>query len=251
TRRSPRRSTSSRRRSSRRFAASFRWWAASTCHPWSPSWSSRCCSPSSIPATSPSSRVRRRARRTIVLPPAASVGNAGGSTRQWRPGAPALGVGIGGTFTDVALEAGGRFFSAKALTDYAAPERAILRAIDEVVRQAGIALAEVGTIIHGTTLATNALIQRDGARTAFVTTAGFRDVIEMRTESRFEQYDLDIVLPAPLIERCDRYTLAERIDASGRVLLAPDPAAIEAVVDAIAAGGYESVAVGFIHSYVD
>ena len=106
-----------------------------------------------------------------------------------------LGIDIGGTFTDVALEVDGRLVSSKILTDYAAPERAILAVLAEVVAQAGIAVADIGTIIHGTTLATNALIQRSGARTALVTTAGFRDVIEMRTESRFEQYDLDITLP--------------------------------------------------------
>jgi N-methylhydantoinase A len=164
---------------------------------------------------------------------------------------PRAGIDIGGTFTDVALESDGRMFTAKILTDYAAPERAILKVLQEVVAQAGAAIADIGTIIHGTTLATNALIQRSGARTAFVTTAGFRDVIEMRTESRFEQYDLNITLPPPLIERCDRYTLNERIDAAGRVLLAVDDAEMAEVASAIAAGSYDSVAIGFMHSYVN
>ena len=162
-----------------------------------------------------------------------------------------LGIDIGGTFTDVALEVDGRLVSAKILTDYAAPERAILKVLAEVVAQGGIAMADIGTIIHGTTLATNALIQRSGARTALVTTAGFRDVIEMRTESRFEQYDLDITLPPPLIARCDRFTLDERIDAAGRILRPARDEAIAAAVDAIAAGGYESVAIGFLHSYAN
>ena len=164
---------------------------------------------------------------------------------------PRLGIDIGGTFTDVALEADGRLVSAKILTDHAAPERAILTVLADVVAQAGIAVADIGTIIHGTTLATNALIERRGARTALVTTAGFRDVIEMRTESRFEQYDLNITLPPPLIARSDRFTLDERIDASGRILRPAAQAGIAAVVDAIVAGGYESVAVGFMHSYVN
>ena len=164
---------------------------------------------------------------------------------------PRLGIDIGGTFTDVALEADGRLVSAKILTDHAAPERAILTVLADVVAQAGIAVADIGTIIHGTTLATNALIERRGARTALVTTAGFRDVIEMRTESRFEQYDLNITLPPPLIARRDRFTLDERIDASGRILRPAAQAGIAAVVDAIVAGGYESVAVGFMHSYVN
>jgi N-methylhydantoinase A len=162
-----------------------------------------------------------------------------------------VGIDIGGTFTDVALELDGRLVSAKILTDYAAPERAILSVLREVVSQAGIAVSDIGMIIHGTTLATNALIQRSGARTALVTTAGFRDVIEMRTESRFEQYDLNITLPPPLIERRDRYALDERIDAAGRILRPASDAGVGEVVAAIERGGYESVAIGFMHSYVN
>lgn len=162
-----------------------------------------------------------------------------------------VGVDIGGTFTDVALELAGELFSTKVLTDYEAPERAIIKGISIVASKAGLELKEIGVIIHGTTLATNALIERRGARTAFVTTEGFRDTIEMRTENRFEQYDLNIKLPLPLIERADRFTLSERIDAQGGVLLSPTEAAIEAVVDRIEKGRFESVAVGFIHAYVN
>lgn len=162
-----------------------------------------------------------------------------------------VGVDIGGTFTDVALELGGKLFSTKVLTDYTAPERAIIKGISIVADNAGIALKDIGVIIHGTTLATNALIERRGAKTAFITTEGFRDTIEMRTENRFEQYDLNIKLPPPLVERCDRFTLAERVDAQGGVLLAPDATAIDKLVDHIEHGGYESVAIGFIHAYVN
>ena len=162
-----------------------------------------------------------------------------------------VGIDIGGTFTDLALERNGQLRSAKILTDYAAPERAILQILREVVAQADIRIADIGMIIHGTTLATNALIQRNGAHTAFITTAGFRDVIEMRTESRFEQYDLDITLPPALIERCDRYTLDERIDAAGKVLRPAGQADMEALAVEIEKGGYDSVAIGFMHSYID
>ncbi|MBN3787343.1 hydantoinase/oxoprolinase family protein [Burkholderia sp. Ac-20353] len=162
-----------------------------------------------------------------------------------------VGVDIGGTFTDVALELGGKLFSTKVLTDYTAPERAIIKGVSIVASKAGIELKDIGVIIHGTTLATNALIERRGAKTAFVTTEGFRDTIEMRTENRFEQYDLNIKLPPPLIERCDRFTLSERIDAQGGVLLAPTEALIDRVVDRVEQGGYESVAIGFIHAYVN
>jgi N-methylhydantoinase A len=162
-----------------------------------------------------------------------------------------VGVDIGGTFTDVALDVDGTIVSAKILTDYVAPERAVVDGIRSVAEKAGVALADVDQVIHGTTLATNALIERRGARTALVTTQGFRDVIEMRTENRFEQYDLNIVLPLPLVERADRFTLSERVDAQGKVLLAPDPAEIAALAERLAAGGYESIAVGFIHAYAN
>jgi N-methylhydantoinase A len=162
-----------------------------------------------------------------------------------------VGVDIGGTFTDIALDLDGVLHSAKVLTDYTAPERAILKGVAAVAEVAGVALPEIGLLIHGTTLATNALIERRGARTAFVTTEGFRDVLEMRTENRFEQYDLNIVLPPALIARADRFTVRERMNAAGKVLLDLDEASVEAAVSAIAAGGYESVAIGFIHAYAN
>ncbi|MEM0922481.1 MAG: hydantoinase/oxoprolinase family protein [Pseudomonadota bacterium] len=162
-----------------------------------------------------------------------------------------IGVDIGGTFTDVVLETGAARVSTKVLTTYDAPERAILAGIAEICDQAGIAPGEVGQIIHGTTLATNALIERRGAHTALITTEGFRDVIEMRTESRFEQYDLNLKLPDPLIPRNHRHVLDERMDAEGRVLRAPSPEAIAGLVETIRAGEYESVAIGFLHAYAN
>ena len=142
-----------------------------------------------------------------------------------------VGVDIGGTFTDVALEHPGGRSSAKLLTDYERPERAILAGIAEAASEAGVALSQIGQVIHGTTLVTNALIQRRGAKTAFITTEGFRDVIEMRSENRFEQYDLNLELPAPLIPREHRFTLPERIAADGAVLLPLDPAEAEALAE--------------------
>lgn len=162
-----------------------------------------------------------------------------------------VGVDIGGTFTDIALDLDGVLHSTKVLTDYTAPERAILKGVKAVAETAGIALSEIGILIHGTTLATNALIERRGAKTAFVTTQGFRDVLEMRTENRFEQYDLNITLPPALIARADRFVVRERMDAAGRVLLPLDEASVSAMAEKIAEGGYESVAIGFIHAYVN
>ena len=162
-----------------------------------------------------------------------------------------LSVDIGGTFTDVVLEVGDASFSAKVLTTYVAPENAIIDGMHQVCAKAGIAPSAIGQIIHGTTLATNALIERRGAKTALITTEGFRDVIEMRTESRFEQYDLNLTLPEPLLPRQMRYTVPGRMDASGNELLPLNRADIEPVVQQIKAAGYESVAVGLIHSYLN
>jgi N-methylhydantoinase A len=162
-----------------------------------------------------------------------------------------LGADIGGTFTDIALDVRGTLFSTKVLTNYSAPEQAILDGIEIVVRDAGIAPDDIDIVIHGTTLATNALIERRGARTALVTTDGFRDVIEMRTENRFEQYDLGLVLPKPLIPREDRFPVKGRIDAQGRELQPLDEAALEALAGIIAERGFGAVAIGFIHSYMN
>ncbi|MBX2885214.1 MAG: hydantoinase/oxoprolinase family protein [Granulosicoccus sp.] len=162
-----------------------------------------------------------------------------------------LGVDIGGTFTDVVLEVDGAQHSTKVLTTYAAPENAIIDGTHQVCALAGIQPSQIGQIIHGTTLATNALIERRGAKTALITTKGFRDVIEMRSESRFEQYDLNLSLPEPLLPRQQRYTLEERVSAKGEVLTAADPAEVAALVDQIKSAGYESVAVGLLHSYLN
>ncbi|MDQ9021340.1 hydantoinase/oxoprolinase family protein [Acinetobacter sichuanensis] len=162
-----------------------------------------------------------------------------------------VGVDIGGTFTDIALDLNGVIHSTKVLTDYELPERAILKGVSQVAKIAGVNLADIDQLIHGTTLATNALIERRGAKTAFITTEGFRDTLEMRTENRFEQYDINISLPPPLIEREHRYTLKERIGVDGNVLIEPQQQDIDDVVEKIAQGNYESVAIGFIHSYMN
>ncbi|HEX2151316.1 MAG TPA: hydantoinase/oxoprolinase family protein [Stellaceae bacterium] len=162
-----------------------------------------------------------------------------------------LGVDIGGTFTDVALEAKGRRFSAKTLTTPEAPERAVIAAMRAVLRDAGLVPGDLSIIIHGTTLATNAIIERKGARTALVTTEGFRDTVEIRHENRFEQYDVNIDLPPPLVPRRLRFVVPERIDARGRVVTPLDEAAVAALAEKLAALGVESVAIGFLHSFTN
>jgi N-methylhydantoinase A len=162
-----------------------------------------------------------------------------------------LGVDIGGTFTDVALEAEGRRYSAKILTTPEAPERAVLEAIGVVLHEAALSPSDLSIIIHGTTLATNAIIERKGAKTALVTTEGFRDTIEIRHENRFEQYDVNIDLPPPLVPRRLRFPVRERIDARGRVLVQLDEAGLAQLADRLAAEEVESVAIGFLHSFTN
>src|SRR5260370_15012504 len=160
-----------------------------------------------------------------------------------------LGVDIGGTFTDVALEADGCRYSVKILTTPEAPESAVLEAIGTVLQEAALAPRDLSIIIHGTTLATNAIIERKGAKTALVTTEGFRDTIEIRHENRFEQYDVNIDLPPPLVPRRLRFPVRERIDAQGRVLVPLDEAAVERLADRLLAEEVDSVAIGFLHSF--
>ncbi|PWQ99203.1 hydantoinase/oxoprolinase family protein [Leucothrix pacifica] len=162
-----------------------------------------------------------------------------------------MGVDIGGTFTDVVLEVGEEQFSTKVLTTYAAPENAIIDGMQQVCQLADVQPSDIGQIIHGTTLATNALIERRGAKTALITTQGFRDVIEMRTESRFEQYDLNLTIPEPLLPRQQRFILNERVDAQGNALIPLAREDVEALIDSIKDAGYESIAVGLLHSYLN
>jgi N-methylhydantoinase A len=162
-----------------------------------------------------------------------------------------LGVDIGGTFTDVALEHNGRRWTSKILTTATAPEEGVLAAIVAVLAEASLAPAAVGLIIHGTTLATNAIIERKGARTALITTAGFRDTIEIRHENRFEQYDVNIDLPPPLVPRRWRFPVTERVDAKGTVLVPLDEEGVRRTTGALKAERIEAVAVGFLHSFTN
>lgn len=163
-----------------------------------------------------------------------------------------LGVDIGGTFTDLVLESSnGVQASTKVLTTYDTPEDAIITGLQTVCKQVTIQPDKISQIIHGTTLATNALIERRGAKTALITTQGFRDVIEMRTESRFEQYDLNLTLPAPLLTRDHRYVVNERMDANGKILIPLQRVEIDALAERLAQFGYDSIAVGLLHSYAN
>jgi N-methylhydantoinase A len=160
-----------------------------------------------------------------------------------------LAVDIGGTFTDLVLNLGDRFVSTKVLTTHDAPERGVLEGAQLVLKQAGIAPSDLGLVVHGTTLATNALIERKGARTALVTTQGFRDSLEIAYEHRFEQYDIYMERPEPLVPRPLRFEVPERVAADGTVLLDLDEKAVETLTDRLVEESVQAVAVCFLHSY--
>jgi N-methylhydantoinase A len=162
-----------------------------------------------------------------------------------------LAADIGGTFTDVVLEHRGRRHSAKVLTTARAPEEGMLEGIAQVLAAAALLPSQVGVLIHGTTLATNALIERKGAKTALLTTAGFRDVLEMGYEKRYEHYDLELELPAPLVPRELRFPVAERMTAKGEVRTPLDERSFPGLISTIKKHQIQSVAIGFLHSYVN
>ncbi len=160
-----------------------------------------------------------------------------------------LAVDIGGTFTDLVLEEDGQSWSTKLLTTPAAPERAVLEGARRILALAGRQPAQLGLVVHGTTLATNALIERKGARTALVPTEGFRDSVEIAWEHRFEQYDIHMERPEPLVARPWRRGVPERVAADGAVLKPLDEAALRAVAADFRRDGIEAVAVCFLHSF--
>ena len=167
------------------------------------------------------------------------------------PPQPRLAVDIGGTFTDLVLETAEAPFSLKVPTTPEAPEVGVLSGVRTLLQEAGLSPAELGLVIHGTTLATNALIERKGAKTALLTTEGFRDSLAIAYEHRFEQYDLYMERPPPLVPRELRFTVDERIAADGEVLMDLDETAVRSLIPTLAALEIEALAICFLHSYAD
>ena len=162
-----------------------------------------------------------------------------------------LAIDIGGTFTDVALETGSRLVTTKVLTTHAAPETGVLEGVEKVLDMASVAPSAVRLVIHGTTLATNAVIERKGARTALIVTEGHRDALEMAQENRFEQYDINVDRPPPLVPRRLRLPVRERVDRHGRVLIPLDEDTLHTLLPVLDEHRVESVAVGLIHGYAN
>ena len=164
-----------------------------------------------------------------------------------------LGVDIGGTFTDLVMmdEASGELRLVKMASTPADPSAAFMNVIERVLTESGAAAGDAGYLVHGTTVATNTIIEGKGARTALVTTAGFRDIFEIARQIRPTLYDLFCEKPPPLVPRYLCFEVPERLDARGRVRRALDEDAVRAVVAQLAAEAVESVVVCFLHAYAN
>ena len=164
-----------------------------------------------------------------------------------------IGSDIGGTFTDLILasEDGRTFQVGKVLTTPDRPDDAVIAGIEEVLGASGVPAARVSHVLHGTTLFTNALIERKGARTALVTTKGFRDAVEIAREHRYDMYDLYMQRPRPIAPRHLRFELDERVLVDGSVRRPVDPAEVRRLADRLRAEGIEAVAVCLLHAYAN
>jgi len=164
-----------------------------------------------------------------------------------------LGVDIGGTFTDVAVydHHAARAHSRKVLTTHDDPARGVMQGVEAMLGEHDLDPAAFRRVVHATTLFTNALIERRGARTGLVTTRGFRDVLEIGRERKYELYDITIRKPEPLVPRDLRTEVDERTGAAGEVLQALDERQLVAAGRALADAGVESVAVSFLHAYAN
>ncbi|HEY3188971.1 MAG TPA: hydantoinase/oxoprolinase family protein, partial [Solirubrobacteraceae bacterium] len=164
-----------------------------------------------------------------------------------------LGIDIGGTFTDLVVydHAAGTQVNRKVLTTHDDPARAVAAGVAGLLRDGAIDPARIERVVHATTLFTNALIERSGAPTGLITTAGFADTLEIGRERKFDLYDLDIAKPEPLVPRHLRLEVAERVGADGRVLVKLDAKAVETRARELVDAGVTSIAVVFLHAYAN
>ncbi len=161
----------------------------------------------------------------------------------------ALAVDVGGTFTDAVLWAGDDLFVDKALTTHDDLLLGFFTAVRAVLSKAGLSPADVGHVVHATTVVTNALIERKGARVAMVFTRGFADILRIRDERRYDMYDPQIEFPEPLVSAEDTYTVAERIYADGTVAVSPDTRELDRLAKNLTESHVGSVGICFLHSY--
>ena len=164
-----------------------------------------------------------------------------------------LGIDIGGTFTDIVVydHARGRQYNRKLLTTHDDPARAVATGVEGLLRRHRLPAGDFTRVVHATTLFTNALIERRGAVTGLITTAGFADTLEIGRERKFELYDLNIVKPEPLVPRNLRLEVRERLRADGSVERRLDSREVAARAKTLVAAGVTSIAIVFLHSYAN
>ena len=169
------------------------------------------------------------------------------------PAPLALGIDIGGTFTDIVIfdPATGQARIGKVSTTPDDPAEGAMDGVRRLLATHHIAPARIGRVVHATTLFTNALIERKGARTGLITTAGFRDTLEIGRERKYELYDLFIEMPAPLVPRMWRREVAERLAPDGTVEIPLDIDTLLHEAEELVAQGIESLAVVFLHAYAN
>ena len=179
-----------------------------------------------------------------------STSSAGGRSGEVRY---AIGVDIGGTFTDLALvnQSSGKLSVGKVLTDASDVSRGVMRGLHNIFEKTGVAPRDVHVFVHGTTLATNALLERRGSSTALIATKGFRDVLVMGRESRYDIYDVEMDLPEPLIPRALVFEVNERIDARGQIVTSLDDLEVAELARRLVTKGIDAVAVCLLHSFRD
>jgi N-methylhydantoinase A len=164
-----------------------------------------------------------------------------------------IGVDVGGTFTDFVLVDGkrGLIFTGKQLTTHGDPSQAICEGVERIVREAGLEIGDIDGIVHGTTLVTNTLIERNGALVGLVTTKGFRDVLEVGHEMRYDLYDLFMEKPEPIVQRPLRLTVAERMSAQGEVIEPLDEQGVLDVAAKLVEAGVDAIAVSFLNAFAN
>ena len=165
------------------------------------------------------------------------------------PAQARLAVDIGGTFTDVAIETGETILTAKTLTTHECPVEGVLRGVEYAMSQSDQSPANFASVIHGTTLATNALIERRGARVGVIATDGFRDILEIGYERRYDQYDMYLEKPDMIVPRDRVFGVKQRTDINGAVLQELDPESLETAIDGLFEQEVESIAVCLLHAY--
>jgi len=164
-----------------------------------------------------------------------------------------LGIDIGGTFTDIVVydTTTGRQFNRKELTTHDDPSLGVIAGIDGLLTDGSVAAAEIGRVVHATTLFTNALIERKGAVTGLLTTRGFRDTLEIGRERKYELYDIEIQKPAPLVPRHLRLEVDERLNPDGSIYKPLDESSVIRATQKLVEQGVQSVAITYLHAYAN